>query len=105
MADDRIEPQEAERNKELLRRLIDEGFSRGEVGVVDEIISAEHREHQKGIRPGPQGAKGTIAYLRSVFPDLALTIEERCGCASPPAGPIRVRSRGAHPGGGASRST
>lgn len=64
------------RNRELFRRVVEEGFSQGNLAVIDEIIAPDHAEHQPGMGAGPAGVKGAIAYLRSVFPDFTLTIED-----------------------------
>lgn len=66
----------AARNRDLFRRVVDEGFSQGNLDVIDALISPHHEEHQSGMGPGPEGVKGAIAYLRSVFPDFTLTIED-----------------------------
>lgn len=63
-------------NRELFRRIVEEGFSQGNLAVIDELISPHHQEHQPGMGPGPEGVKGAIAYLRSVFPDFTLTVED-----------------------------
>lgn len=69
-------PETAARNRELFRRVVEEGFSQGNLAVIDEIIAPHHEEHQAGMGPGPEGVKGAIAYLRSVFPDFTLTVED-----------------------------
>lgn len=66
----------AARNRELFRRVVEEGFSQGNLAVIDELISPHHEEHQSGMAPGPEGVKGAIAYLHAVFPDFALTVED-----------------------------
>lgn len=65
-----------ERHKALFRRLIEAGFNHGDLAAVDTLVSPHLREHQAGNGPGSEGLKGTIGYLRSVFPDLTLTIED-----------------------------
>lgn len=69
-------PDMAAQNRELFRRVVEEGFSQGNLAVIDELISLEHQEHQAGMGPGPKGVKGAIAYLHSVFPDFTLTVED-----------------------------
>lgn len=63
-------------NEQIFRRLFDEGFSQGNLAVVDELVSPDFVEHQRGARSGPDGLKALIAQLRSWFPDLTLTIED-----------------------------
>ncbi len=60
----------------IYRRLIDEGFNKGNLSVVDELVAPNAREHQRGAEDGPEGAKKTITYLRSAFPDFKITIDE-----------------------------
>ncbi|HKB34187.1 MAG TPA: ester cyclase [Candidatus Dormibacteraeota bacterium] len=60
----------------IYRRLIEEGFNQGNLAVVDELVSPDCREHQRGSRDGVEGTKGTINYLRSAFPDFKITIDE-----------------------------
>ncbi len=76
MSTDRDALETAARNRELFRRVVEEGFSRGNLAVIDELISPHHEEHQPGMGTGPEGVKGAIAYLRSVFPDFTLTVED-----------------------------
>ena len=63
-------------NEAIYRRLIEEGFNQGNLAVVDELMAPDAREHQRGSGDGVEGAKGTINYLRSVFPDFKITIDE-----------------------------
>src|SRR5690349_17766502 len=56
-----------DRNKELFRRLLEEGFGGGNVDVVDELFAPDYREHQPGFSPGPEGVKGAIRYLHGAF--------------------------------------
>lgn len=64
-------------NEAIYRRLIEEGFNQGNLSVADELIAPAAVEHQRGVNgDGPEAAKKTISYLRSVFPDFKLTIED-----------------------------
>ena len=59
------------------RRLIEEGFNKGNLAALDELFAANFREHQNGMAPpNIAGVKGAIISLREAFPDLKLTIEE-----------------------------
>jgi predicted ester cyclase len=60
----------------IYRRLIDEGFNQGHLAVVDELVAADSREHQRGSGDGVEGTKNTINYLRSAFRDFTITIDE-----------------------------
>jgi len=61
-------------NVAAARRVIDEGFSEGNLAVCDELFSPDVVEHQRGLRPGIDGVKDTIRTLRSWFSDFELTI-------------------------------
>lgn len=63
-----------EGNIAAFRRLIEVGFSQGDLDVVDELVSPDAIEHQRGIKPGIDGVKATISTLRNWFPDLELTV-------------------------------
>jgi predicted ester cyclase len=63
-------------NEAKYRRLIEEGFNQGNLGIVDELVAPDALEHQRGIGGGRDGVKGTIKYLRGAFPDFKITIEE-----------------------------
>ena len=63
-------------NEQIYRRLIDEAFNEGNLATVDELVSPDAREHQRGAEDGPEGAKKTITYLRSAFSDFKITIDE-----------------------------
>ena len=58
------------------RRLIEQGFSKGDLSVVDEVVSPDCVEHQRGLQPGREGVKETIQTLRRWFSDFTLTIED-----------------------------
>jgi len=63
-------------NESIYRRLIEEGFNQGNLAVVDELVAPNSREHQRGSEDGPEGARKTITYLRSAFPDFKITIDD-----------------------------
>ena len=63
-------------NEAIYRRLIEEGFNQGNLAVVDELVAPGAREHQRGSADGVDGTKSVIRYLRSVFADFTLTIDE-----------------------------
>lgn len=63
----------------VVRRLLDEGFSRGELDVCDELVADQVIEHQDfgpGHADGPEGVKAVIRSLRTAFPDFRLEIED-----------------------------
>ena len=66
----------AEQNLEVLRRVIDEGFNRGNYDALDPLFAPDYREHQFGMKTTLEGFKKDIQFLRTAFPDLHLTIED-----------------------------
>ena len=63
----------------VLRRLIDEGFSGGDLDVCDELVAAHLVEHQNfgpDHADGPEGVKAVIRSLRGAYSDFRLVIEE-----------------------------
>jgi len=65
-----------ESNIAATRRLIDQGFSNGDLNVCDELVSPGCVEHQRGLRPGIEGTKETIRTLHAWFSDFRLVIED-----------------------------
>ncbi len=63
-------------NEARFRRLIDEGFTRGDLGVVDELMAPDCVEHQRGNAPGTDGAKDVIRTLHRWMSEFTLTIED-----------------------------
>jgi predicted ester cyclase len=64
----------------VLRRLLDEGFSTGNTAVVDELCSSDLVEHQFGLAGAGADAlehvKAAIADVHTAFPDIRFTIED-----------------------------
>jgi predicted ester cyclase len=65
-----------EKNKALLLRLIEEGFNRGELSVVDEIVAVASKEHQRGNSDRSEGTKEVITTLRTWFPDFSMSAQD-----------------------------
>ena len=66
-------------NMELSRRVIEEGFNRGILAVVDELSSegfVNHDPAEGGDYVGRAAAKQQITTFRDAFPDLEFTIDE-----------------------------
>jgi predicted ester cyclase len=63
-------------NIAIARRLIDEGFSRGNLDVCDELVAVDATEHQRGLQPGAAGARQAIRTLHDWFDDFHLEIED-----------------------------
>jgi steroid delta-isomerase-like uncharacterized protein len=67
-----------EENKALMRRFYEE-IGKGNLAVVDELIAADLVEHSPfvpGQAPGRQGTLELFTMIRTVFPDLRITVED-----------------------------
>jgi predicted ester cyclase len=67
-----------EQNKALVRRLMEEDISGGNLDVADEIIAPDFYDHTNppGLERGIEGHKGIVRLFRTTFPDLEWRIEE-----------------------------
>ena len=63
-------------NVETARRLYEEGLGRGNVSVVDELVSEDFRDPRRGSC-GRLGMERVFSDLRRSYPDLAASIEEQ----------------------------
>lgn len=63
-------------NIATFRRVIEEGFNKGNVDALDECFSPTYTEHQFDLPPTLDGFKGSIRYLRDTFGDFSLTIDD-----------------------------
>ena len=66
---------EPEANKAALMRLIEEGFNRGNLAVVDDVVAPNSKEYQRGNHDGSEGTKEVITTLRRWFPDFNMRAE------------------------------
>ena len=68
----------SEANKNIVRRLITEGWNNGSHSVVDELVDANYQNHDTQAQGanGPHGFKGLIDTYRMAFPDLQFDIED-----------------------------
>lgn len=67
---------QAQVNIGIVRRLMEEGFSNGDLAVVEELISPGCVEHQRGNAPGVEGVKRVVSTLRGWFSDFRIEIED-----------------------------
>jgi steroid delta-isomerase-like uncharacterized protein len=67
-------------NISVSRRLIEDAFGKGNLGLLDELCTEHYVDHDplQGDR-GRDDVKQTIAGYREAFPDLAFTIEDTFG--------------------------
>jgi steroid delta-isomerase-like uncharacterized protein len=63
-----------EENKAVFRRMVEEGFNKGNLAVVDELVAPNHVNHADNVR-GPEQYKQFISMYRTALPDLKMTIE------------------------------
>ena len=66
----------AEQNIAIFRRVIEEGFNKGNMDVLDDCFAPTYLEHQFDLPPTLEEFKGSIRYLRHTFGDFSLTIED-----------------------------
>jgi predicted ester cyclase len=66
----------AEQNIAVFRRVIEEGFNKGNVDALDECFPPTYTEHQFDLPSTLEEFKGSIRYLRHTFADFSLTIED-----------------------------
>lgn len=60
-------------NKAIYARIVEEGFNKGNLSVTDELVAANHVNHNDNVH-GPEEYKGFITLFRTAFPDLHMTI-------------------------------
>ena len=68
-----------EENKAIVRRAIEEGFNKGNLGIADEIFTADYTVHAPGLGnlpKGPQAFKKAIGMWRAAFPDIKMEIQD-----------------------------
>ncbi len=66
-----------EENIANVRRLNDEVWNKGNLAVVDELVTPDYVFHGPETEiKGPEGLKQYIAAMRTAFPDLHMTIED-----------------------------
>ncbi len=67
-----------EQNKDIYRRFIEEAWNKGNLGVVEEIMSPGLVLHSPpGMPPGWESMKQLIAQFRAAFPDVCITVEDQ----------------------------
>jgi len=65
-----------EQNREVFRRVIEEGFNKGNLQALDDCFPPRYIEHQFELPSSLEEFKGSIRYLRDTFAPFSLTIEE-----------------------------
>jgi steroid delta-isomerase-like uncharacterized protein len=67
------------KNKELMRREVEEIFNEGKLELVDEYVAEDFVGHSPAAPEdshGPEGYREYVRAARSAFPDLEVTIED-----------------------------
>jgi steroid delta-isomerase-like uncharacterized protein len=68
-----------EENKAIVRRWSEELWSQGKLEVADEIVAPDYVRHDPGDpfpARGPEDVKRLVSMLRTMLPDLTITIED-----------------------------
>lgn len=64
-------------HKEIVSRLVEEGFGQGNLDVVDELLAPDSVGHAYPDElHGPEEVKGFVSTFRSAFPDLQFEIRD-----------------------------
>ncbi len=64
-----------EQNKALVRRLIEEGFNKGNERAIDELVAPNFVTREESVRQvGLEGFKEMVATFRTAFPDARMAI-------------------------------
>jgi steroid delta-isomerase-like uncharacterized protein len=68
-----------EENKSIVRRVVEEAQSRGDMRVVDELFSPDFVDHNAfpGVPPTRKGVQMVFSMFLAAFPDLRATIHEQ----------------------------
>jgi steroid delta-isomerase-like uncharacterized protein len=69
----------SEGNKNVVRRLFGEVWSKNNTTLVDELLAPTYSHHDAStpdVGPGPEGYKKIVATYRGAFPDLRFTCDD-----------------------------
>ena len=69
----------SEANKNVVRRLFEEVWNKGNLNVTDELFASTYVHHDAStpdLGRGPESEKKRATLYRTAFPDLRLTIED-----------------------------
>ena len=88
----------SEENKAIARRFIDEVINKGDLGVIDELVSPSMVDHSAppGLPSGPEGTKQMLTMSRTAFPDPNGTLQDLLAEGDKVA--VRYTIRGTHQG-------
>ena len=89
-----------EENKAIIRRWLEEGWSRGNLAVADELIDEDFVVHGAGgqaVPTGPEGVKQLVSAWRTGFADGRMIVDEMLHAEGDKV-VIRMTWRGTHNG-------
>ncbi len=69
----------SEGNKNLVRRLFEEVWNKGNLQVTDDLLTPNYAHHDSStpdLGRGPEGEKKRATLYHTAFPDLRLTVED-----------------------------
>lgn len=70
----------SEKNKALVRRWLNEVFTRGDLDEADDLFTSNYALHDPSFPQdvhGPEGIKRYVTAYRAAFPDLKVTVEDQ----------------------------
>ena len=67
---------ELQKNKESMKRIFEEAWSKGNLEVLDEVVAPSFKQHQYDRPSTREGFKAIIQEVRTAFPDLKVTLED-----------------------------
>ena len=65
----------AEANKAAIRHYIEEAWNKGNVGIMDELMTPGYQRHLTSATLDREGQKQRILGFRHAFPDIRLTVK------------------------------
>ncbi|MCJ7445362.1 MAG: ester cyclase [Methanotrichaceae archaeon] len=87
----------AEKNKDIVRRFFEEGPSKGNMSVANELLASSFALHVPlPCAPGIQGINDVVTACRAAFEDLNVTVEDMVAEGDTVA--ARFTARGIHKG-------
>jgi steroid delta-isomerase-like uncharacterized protein len=88
----------AEESRAIVRRYLDV-YERGNVDLLDELLSPDYVNHSPAtpdLPTGPEGVKAVVSMFRSAMPDLVIVIEDTIAESDKVA--VRYTLEGTHEG-------
>lgn len=87
----------SEENKALVRRVIEEAWNKGNLAVIDELLSPDYAvEVASPGSPGREGYRQAVTMFRAAFPDLRFSIADMVAEGDKVV--VRATIRGTHKG-------